>query len=362
MILVLHTNGAFKWGWAPLTSLGHGVSFFFVLSGFILTHVYTAKPIQSYGQFVQARVARVWPLHVASLLLLVFAVPSGAVTFDGAGIFSRWVVLGFNVTLVHSIFPYFAYTFSWNSVSWSISTEWFFYLTFPFLLVNIRRTWHWKLVASLVLALLWLNLLAALRLPVDGGLEQATVAYGTYANPIMRGFEFSLGIAAWVWWERLVKPAQLSRASWSVIEMAVVILAAIWLGFGYQATLGNWPEGPSQLWVKSIASCWLFALLIIVLAAGRGVLGSLLSWRPLVYLGKISFAIYMVHQVMIKIFIVTLKMESPPAWLFFGAVLAAASLSYWAIERPTQRFINDIHRRRKFLRTCARSTRASQNR
>jgi peptidoglycan/LPS O-acetylase OafA/YrhL len=63
----------------------------------------------------------------------------------GTGLFSPWLALASNLTLTQSLIPFQLYTFSWNSVSWSISTEMFFYLAFPFLFVNIERTWHWKL-------------------------------------------------------------------------------------------------------------------------------------------------------------------------------------------------------------------------
>ena len=54
MIVFLHANELYNWKWIihiqfPLT---HGVSFFFVLSGFILTHVYSQRPYSSYSNFI----------------------------------------------------------------------------------------------------------------------------------------------------------------------------------------------------------------------------------------------------------------------------------------------------------------------
>ena len=102
-IVLLHAKLYFTWGWltyVPGTSV-QAVSFFFVLSGFILTHVYSARGVTSYWQFLLARFARLWPLHVLAILLLVSIVHKDSITFDGDGVFNRWFVLGLNLSLVH---------------------------------------------------------------------------------------------------------------------------------------------------------------------------------------------------------------------------------------------------------------------
>ena len=142
MIVLLHAGLFFGplWPWlelVPATAV-QGVSFFFVLSGFILTHVYKLKPWLGYGRFIATRVARLWPLHFFATLLLFLFVSGGYMTYSGPGIFDRNFVLLFNLGLIQSSIPTTAYVFSWNTVSWSISTEYFFYLAFPFLLINIE--------------------------------------------------------------------------------------------------------------------------------------------------------------------------------------------------------------------------------
>lgn len=105
MIIVHHAPGLLKWDWPkifPATSF-HGVSFFFVLSGFILAHVYSTKRMPAYGSFIRARFARLWPVHAAAIVFLVLAVTPESITFDGPGIFSKWVTLGFNLALLHSV-------------------------------------------------------------------------------------------------------------------------------------------------------------------------------------------------------------------------------------------------------------------
>ena len=124
MIVTLHSRLYFPWGKAmpAIPALDHGVSFFFVLSGFILSHVYTSKQL-GYWRFLLARFARLWPVHVFALIILVTFVRRDSITFEGPGIFCRPVTLISNLTLTQSLAPFVSFIFSWNSVSWSISTD-----------------------------------------------------------------------------------------------------------------------------------------------------------------------------------------------------------------------------------------------
>jgi len=197
LIVVYHLQGYYDWGWlqyVPELST-HRVSFFFVLSGFILTHVYSARAF-SYKEFLRARIARLWPVHFATLILLITFVAEGSITFDGDGIFNKYIVLFFNLSLTHSAFPFTSYQFSWNAVSWSISTELYFYLAFPFLLIDIKQTWPFKLAGSIALMLAVVFVINAEGWPADSNnLNEPTVKSATYANPLVRGFEFCLGMA-----------------------------------------------------------------------------------------------------------------------------------------------------------------------
>ncbi|MDZ4048042.1 MAG: acyltransferase, partial [Pseudoxanthomonas sp.] len=106
---------------------GQGVSFFFVLSGFILTYVYPRlATLDDTQRFLRARVARIWPAHVASFALGFALMPYA---------WDTWTAIA-NLLLVHAWIPQSAYYFSYNGVSWSVSTEAFFYLAFPLLILG----------------------------------------------------------------------------------------------------------------------------------------------------------------------------------------------------------------------------------
>jgi peptidoglycan/LPS O-acetylase OafA/YrhL len=110
-----------------------GVELFFVLSGFILSHVYLQAAGEkrfSYRGFLWARIARVYPLHLATLIgvggLAAAALIAG-MSVD-ANVLS-WSSLPANLLMLHAwgLAP----VAGWNHPSWSISAEWFAYLCFP---------------------------------------------------------------------------------------------------------------------------------------------------------------------------------------------------------------------------------------
>lgn len=358
MIVVHHIKLYFPWEWsvgAPST-LVHGVSFFFVLSGFILTHNYASKPFPGYRRFMWARFAKLWPLHVFALLMLVTFVRPDSITFDGPGIFSKWVQLAFNLTLTQSVMPFTSYAFSWNGVSWSISTEAFFYLAFPLLLVNIRSTWHWKLLGSALVAGAVMLALKLARVPLDGDINTVTITSSIYTNPLVRGFEFCLGMATWVLWDRYVRNLKIGFAEWTAIEAALVGAIFAWLGGGYYAAVDH-VHSPAIAELFGIdGSCWLFAALIAVMASGKGAIGQFLSHRLLVFLGQISFAVYLLHQILLKFFAGWLPAGAVTPMMFFAALLFIASAAYLMVERPLQRFLTKKRAPASRVTAPARST------
>src|SRR3954454_23635049 len=107
----------------PVADFGYiGVDFFFVLSGFVLT--WSWRPEVSAGRFWWNRVARIWPLHLTTLVLAVVA---------GVGVAISGVALVPNLLLVQAWWPQQHVYFGFNAVSWSLSCEVFFYLCFPVL-------------------------------------------------------------------------------------------------------------------------------------------------------------------------------------------------------------------------------------
>jgi len=157
-----------------------GVELFFTLSGFILCHVYLTAFWEGrfrYGDFLWNRLARVYPLHLATLLgMIALGVGAGAAGFAvDAGILS-WESLPANVLLLQAwgLAPQAAF----NHPSWSISAEWFAYLTFP---VSAWVAWKlrsrpWVFTGLVVAAIS--GLYAAFQQLSGFSLTQATINWG----------------------------------------------------------------------------------------------------------------------------------------------------------------------------------------
>src|SRR4030095_14906992 len=122
------------------------VDFFFILSGFIMSHVYGNRFISrvksgDFKKFTIARFSRVYPLHFATLLFTIFilflfgtlGVPKNPILQVDNNAYS--VVT--NLLLLHSM--NFDKWFTWVHASWSISTEWWAYMIFPFLVSPFFR-------------------------------------------------------------------------------------------------------------------------------------------------------------------------------------------------------------------------------
>ena len=339
-IVAYHARGHFG---LPTTflapfELSQGVSFFFVLSGFILAFVYPSLgPQGARGKFWLARFARVWPLHFSTMLFYVLLVPE-LVRFSPAK-------LAANLALVQGWIPSQAWFFSFNSVSWSISTEAFFYFAFPLLIKNFERTWPIKLLASFLLVLLMAAIGNALHLPVTS--ETAVSIHGLmYINPLSRVFEFVLGMTLAV----LYRKHLVERSAPVLVGLACEAAAlSVLYAFTYytvkiSTSLARLPfvqEG-GKMWLEHAGVPVIsFALLILVMAWGRGPIAKMLNCRPFVFLGEISFSMYLLHRLLLHYYWDHFSTEQGVAPIvLYLAFLLSLSFIFWSlIEVPLRQII-----------------------
>src|SRR5207249_3735398 len=173
MIVVHHSRGFFQIP-LPHYALDHGVSFFFVLSGFIIAYAYPKLDNKhDVFDFYVARIARIWPAHFATLLLVLPLLQTPInLTFVA------------NAFLLHSWVPSKPWYFSYNHPSWSISTELFFYAVFPILIFQWNRSWWWKWIASgiLIIWLIWFG--EMLHLPAESQNNEPSMHGLLYVSPL----------------------------------------------------------------------------------------------------------------------------------------------------------------------------------
>lgn len=316
-----------------------GVSFFFVLSGFILTYVYDGR-LKKDGirRFYFTRFARIWPLHFVTLLMVLFLVGQWFVGFDIR------VLLG-NLLLIQSWIPDNNFTFSMNNVAWSISTEMFFYVMFPLLLLGGQRKFWFKFAGVAFLIALALYLLQGLeRNPTTASKFDFLCIIHT--NPLIRLFEFCLGMGTgFLFLNRKTDAKAINTSVDSVFEtMAIVAVAAVSVAFAYYrpdrlVQSASWGGYVYSTWLTLGVNAFVFAFAIFVFASRLGWWGRVLSCDTMVVLGESSFAFYMIHMIVIRLVTRYDWLEAYiPNWsivlCIFLVCVCASILLYKVVELP----------------------------
>lgn len=272
-------------------------------------------------------------MNLTCQLAVVIFIRSGSQAFEGEGIHNKWVSLASAIFLVQSWWPTIASTLTWNSVSWSISTEMFFYAMFPLLLVLVRKyTLIFALVSVLPLVVVWLIGLCA-QIPPTGDVFSVTLDALAYFPPT-RLLEFSLGIIACRVWQRSARGVEIDLWAATALEVGAVLMLIIWFSAGWPMISGGISSDSivGRTWFAKCGSCLILAIFVAMMASGRGVVGKLLAFPILVHLGECSFALYMVHQIVMKVISLSYPALGTPL-VVLGSCLVIAWLAYSSIER-----------------------------
>ena len=300
-----------------------GVELFFVLSGFILCHVYLPQMEAGgfrYRDFLWARLARIYPMHLITLIGM--GLMAGAALAIGLSVDPNvlsFAALPANLTLTQAwgLAP----VAGWNHPSWSISAEWFAYVTFPaFAIVTIGlRRWPGVAVAAALafMAVLYPTFEAVAGFP----LTKATTAWGALRIVPC----FALGCALYLAWRSGVADGRKALAGALFFTVAVIVAAHF--------------RAPDLIIVSG------FGGLIISLAQVSKSGSSRFSHPMLVYLGEISYSIYMVCipwevlfvNVAVKIGHFSDKQLPPLLWLvFLVTLMPLAAACHHLIEKPAR--------------------------
>lgn len=307
--------------------LNLAVSFFFVLSGFILTYNYrNLRGRAEVQRFYEARIARIWPVHFLSFGLVLLLIPKGLWTASAATSQIAGITLS-NLALLHAWAPFFGYFFSYNGVSWSISTELFFYVAFPWLIQNWTQTWHYKSAIVLLIAVSALTLSTLQSVPgIDEQhpMQLSSIGIG-YISPIVRIVEFLMGI----WTAKLFIQFEDyqggSSVAWTVAEFLCLVAAFILWKLCLEYAIRTKEPNAWQVYLGSSGGAITFPFAIGVMAFGRGWISKMLRLKQLVLLGQASFALYMTHQLLIAFVYIN------KARYFSDVPDSALFLLYWSV-------------------------------
>lgn len=296
-----------------------GVSFFFVLSGFVLA--WSHKPGTPAGQFYWRRFARVWPLHALTMMLSI-----GVAVATGAALL--WPALPAVLLLVQAWSPDGGVIYSFNGVSWSLSCEMFFYLVFPLIAGRIARS------RAVIVGLGAFAAMAVVAVAVHKYQLGGISAYVLVSMPLFRLGEFVIGICLALVIQKGWRPRlRLSHA----LLFTLVSYAALAVGVVPQ--------------LVAVAGLWMlpsFAAVILAAACGdlRGEAGPLRS-RWGVRLGQWSFALYLIHELILRLiapWVSGLPVAGTAAVTVAVVVasLAASGALYRWVERPVEQRLNSL--------------------
>lgn len=303
------------------------VDLFFVLSGFVIAHVYLGRveTARAAAAFTIKRFFRLYPLHLVTFLAmagLLFArwwiEPAGTMReyrIDG----DFWTIAAANLALVQQwILPN---RIPFNSPAWSISTELLAYLMFAGICLAVRGTGPRMVVAAAV---------AIVSVAAMSAIGEAMFGHDPRTLILRCLYGFSLGMLSW----RLAR----SCNEWPAAALVAIQCLAI-------AALG-------MVLVVSPVHPWLsfaFPLVTMVLVAAMAVDGSPMRrvWETPVLrtLGRLSFSIYLVHSPVITVAgaIINARMRPVLADPWLGdaaaaiiilAILGASALTFRLVEVP----------------------------
>jgi peptidoglycan/LPS O-acetylase OafA/YrhL len=337
-VVIFHSKLGPKIGnhghWILANLLGNGgmaVSLFFLLSGFILAYTYAGQINKSgaYRKFWEARFARLWPVYIISLVLISASehyLPKPAPFVAVVLMVQAWNPFDIGMAGV------------WNTVCWTLSTEAFFYLCFPFIQPRLEKLSSSRLLWILATTLV---LIISFNLESDGFgyVDNSLLNFSHVPIPVLRLPEFIAGV--------LMGNLYLMKYSGNRGLRRRIMDTSIWT---YAATVGTIGLLCRSNGRWSSLNCVGFCALIYCLAEEDSMISRLLSTRVAILGGSISYSIYLI-QTSIRDFtkqiaaLIGLKAELGLVLLMSGVLIIASYLLFMLVENPARLFLRSIFAR-----------------
>lgn len=311
------------------------VDLFFCLSGFTLSYVYSRAEFR-FPTYLTARIARIYPLYFLTLIVAGAAwVLPGMVnptTYPARSALSDFLLQ----TFMLNCWPVIGSGVHWNPAAWSISIEWFCYvLLFPLLLFQqAPRSTPNRLSCMIVLPSVSYYLFVNYFDPsLFNPVLHAPRSQLSYWVNLCRGiFGFTAG---WIVYASFEKRD-------GIYAFCTKFPALIWSGLVFTLFLRYCGL------VNPQALVFFFPFVVLAATSPDSVTSRLLGSKLLHFLGIISYSIYMMHIIVIVLFVGMFhSIDTWPMSIFaVGAILFVSTGSYFAIEIPARNAIRGIRRMR----------------
>jgi len=341
------------------------VDLFLILSGFVISSAYSRRISDAHGarEFYWLRFFRIYPLHIAMLLAFVLfecvklaAIRSGAITPGEQAPFTGNNTVG---ALIANVFMLqglgITNGLTWNNVSWSVSCEFAAYLLFSIVAWSgLIRTKGFFVVGAIAGAAGFIFIVVSTR--------TLDVVSDLALTRCLSGFIFGMlifRIASGPWGERF---AAQSNFVIGVSELVVITVLVLAMSLAPAPAQRGMAEAHPEMLLVIVAA---LILTVAVFRLDRGPVSRILMSRPIQFLGRISYSIYMVHFFIWLVYSIVLKRvfrldlaeaaNSMSPWigdalvaLQVAMVIATSAVTFALIEEPARRY------GRRFLSARAR--------
>ncbi len=312
------------------------VDIFFMLTGFLLFYVYRTKfseeiTYKSYTKFFLIRLARIYPVHLLTLVIIGIFYLFGIWQSIGDSSVERVTRGGnwfLNLTLLNA-WGISEQNVSWNGPAWSISAEFFNYILFPvvaILIVNIKR-FKVQIVSVLGVLLVY----EYLQFTV---IQDLNTYKGTPA--LFRAF---VGMVLGMLLAQIYISKKLENWPWDSIALAMIFALTVSMVLLTMHLYDVKERPPTYLFFYMP-----LPILVMAIASSKHYMKSFFSLPFLVYLGNLSFCIYMLHQPVTRLFYYAFneyyeKMVAEQNNWIIGANLCVVLLTIILISAVVYRYI-----------------------
>ncbi len=310
------------------------VDFFFLLSGFVICHVYGDKLSQkkegTIRKYLWARFSRLYPLHLFAMLYLLaqFLVLSAIRDQYYEDWKSFYPIYDFFVYLFMGQSSGILTDYSWNLPSWSIAAEWWTYILAIFIIPFINKGY------SKLTYLFWFISFAGLIVMAEYG-GNSNLDYTLNFGTLRCLFEFTIGMGIYQVYKKVKNSNTFWNSDWTFYIS--VIGAYLFL----------------HLDIHDVLVLPFFGAVILSASLNKGWPCRVLNIKPLKFLGDISYSVYLLQLFWLLLWDVYVGINYPEGipnmtiklvmlFILLSALIANSYLTYRFIEIPGQRILRKI--------------------
>jgi len=305
---------------------GLSVGYFFILSGFVMMIAYGDRQKINAADYFKNRVARIYPVYFIGILMVV------AFTLIALREIPSFYEIFLNIFAIQAWIP--PKLMSLNFPGWSLSVEFFFYFMFPFLFNHFYQKKKF-LTIFIVVIVFWLASIWFFNWGLKGNINmvnEKTTSNFLNGFPVLHLNEFMIGNLAGIYFREKLQNAY---RNYDGAIFLIVIVFIILLKFQLPV---NYNNGFMAV---------IFVPFILFLSLNTGFITKLFNHKLLIYLGEISYSIYILHY---PVFIFTKWIlekiniigDLKVFCIYIVILLSVSAFSYSYIEAPLRKKIKNL--------------------